>query len=161
FLPLYEPDDARQLAPLARPVAYDTPAEVAPGIQARWVEAGHMLGSARIEMTVQDNGRKKVVVLSGELGPRRAGLLREGGPFKHADAVIMESTYGDRDHRSLDGTLVEAREIIKKAVESKGKILVPTFAVGRTQVLLYYLAAAFRNKTLPRFPIFIDSPMAI
>jgi metallo-beta-lactamase family protein len=73
----------------------------------------------------------------------------------------MESTYGDRNHRSLEETLIETREIIKKAVENKGKILVPTFAVGRTQVLLYYLGAAFRNKTLPRFPVFVDSPMAI
>jgi metallo-beta-lactamase family protein len=159
--PLYEPDDARRLAPLAKAVAYDRTIEVAPGIQARWVDAGHMLGSASIEMTVEEAGRKKVVVFSGDLGPRGAPLLRDATPFERADVVIMESTYGDRNHRSLEETLIETREIIKKAVENKGKILVPTFAVGRTQVLLYYLGAAFRNKTLPRFPVFVDSPMAI
>jgi metallo-beta-lactamase family protein len=161
FQPLYEPDDARRLAPLAKAVGYDQPTEIAPGIQARWVDAGHMLGSASIEMTVEENGHSKVIVFSGDLGQRGAPLLRDSVPFDRADLVVMESTYGDRDHRSLEGTLIEAREIIKRAIARKGKILVPTFAVGRTQVLLYYLAAAFRNKTLPKFPIFIDSPMAI
>jgi metallo-beta-lactamase family protein len=73
----------------------------------------------------------------------------------------MESTYGDRDHASLEKTAIETREIVRKAVEEGGKILVPTFAVGRTQLLLYLLAGAFHRHTLPQFPIFIDSPMAI
>jgi metallo-beta-lactamase family protein len=73
----------------------------------------------------------------------------------------MESTYGDRDHVSLEETAIETREVVRKAVEADGKILVPTFAVGRTQLLLYLLAGAFQRGTLPRFPIFIDSPMAI
>jgi metallo-beta-lactamase family protein len=73
----------------------------------------------------------------------------------------MESTYGDRDHRSLNETAIEAREIVREAVEARGKILVPSFAVGRTQLLLYLLAGAFQRGTLPKFPVFIDSPMAI
>src|SRR5262245_33671701 len=120
-----------------------------------------MLGSTSIEMTVEDAGRKKVIVFSGDLGPRGAPLHRDPTPFKHADYVFMESTYGDRDHASLEKTAIETREVVKKAVESGGKILVPTFAVGRTQLLLYLLAGAFHRKTLPVFPIFIDSPMAI
>ena len=73
----------------------------------------------------------------------------------------MESTYGDRNHRSLEETAIEAREIIRKAIEAKARILVPVFAIGRTQLLLYLLAGAFRRKTLPRFPICVDSPMAV
>jgi metallo-beta-lactamase family protein len=73
----------------------------------------------------------------------------------------MESTYGDRNHRSLHETAVEARKIVRKAIDAKAKILVPVFAVGRTQLMLYLLAAAFRNKTLPRFPVHLDSPLAI
>ena len=104
---------------------------------------------------------KKIVVFSGDLGPRGAPLLKDPVPFKEADAVIMESTYGDRNHRSMRETAIEGREIIARAIENKAKILVPVFAIGRTQLLLYLLAGAFKNKTLPRFPIFLDSPMAI
>jgi metallo-beta-lactamase family protein len=114
-----------------------------------------------VELTVEKEGRKKVVVFSGDLGPRGAPLLHDPVPFERADAVIMESTYGDRNHRSLHETAVEARKIVAKAIEQRAKILVPVFAVGRTQLMLYLLAAAFRNKTLPRFPIYLDSPLAI
>jgi metallo-beta-lactamase family protein len=120
-----------------------------------------VIGSSSIELTVAENGQKKVVIFSGDLGPRGAPLLNDPQPFNKADAVIMESTYGDRNHRSLHETAVEGREIIARAVENKSKILVPVFAVGRTQLLLYLLAGAFSRKTLPKFPIYLDSPMAI
>ena len=159
--PLYEEQDVNRLKELYRPLKYDQPTEIAPGVIARVVEAGHMLGSTSIELTVDDNGQKKVIVFSGDIGPRGAPLHRDPTPFKHADFVFMESTYGDKDHLSLEKTAVEAREVVRKAVESGGKILVPTFAVGRTQILLYLLAGAFQRGTLKPFPIFIDSPMAI
>jgi metallo-beta-lactamase family protein len=159
--PLFEEKDVRNLKPLVRPIKYNQQVEVAPGIGARFVDAGHVIGSSSIELTVEENGRKKVVVFSGDLGPRGAPLLNDPEPFAKADAVIMESTYGDRNHRSLHETAVEGREIIARAIESKAKILVPVFAVGRTQLLLYLLAGAFSRKTLPKFPIYLDSPMAI
>jgi metallo-beta-lactamase family protein len=159
--PLYEKQDVERLQPLYRPLKYDESTEIAPGIVARVVEAGHMLGSTSIEMTVDDSGQKKVIVFSGDLGPRGAPLHRDPTPFDKADFVFMESTYGDRDHASLEKTAIETREIVKKAVEAGGRILVPTFAVGRTQLLLYLLAGAFHRNTLAPFPIFIDSPMAI
>jgi metallo-beta-lactamase family protein len=159
--PLYTAEDAMKLRPLAKALAYDRPTEVASGIMVRVVEAGHMLGSASLEMTIEDGSRNRVVVFSGDLGPRGAPLHRDPTPFQHADIVFMESTYGDRDHRPLGETAVEAREVVRKAVEAKGKILVPVFAIGRTQLLLFLLAGAFKRKTLPPFPIFIDSPMAI
>ncbi|HET6648273.1 MAG TPA: MBL fold metallo-hydrolase [Pyrinomonadaceae bacterium] len=159
--PLFEEGDVRKLKDLAAPVKYKESFTVAPGIEARLVDAGHVIGSASVELTVSENGHKKVVVFSGDLGPRGAPLLNDPEPFRGADAVIMESTYGDRNHRSMHDTAIEGREIIAKAIESKAKILVPVFAVGRTQLLLYLLAGAFKRKTLPQFPIFLDSPMAI
>jgi metallo-beta-lactamase family protein len=159
--PLYTADDTKKLRPLAKPLAYDRPTEVAKGIIVRAVEAGHMLGSASLEMTIDEGNKKQVVVFSGDLGPRGAPLHRDPTPFEHADIVFMESTYGDRDHKQLQQTAIEAREVVRRAVEAKGKILVPSFAIGRTQLLLYLLAGAFKRKTLPKFPIFVDSPMAI
>ena len=159
--PLFEEADVRKLKPLATPVKYNQRFPVAPGIEARLVDAGHVIGSASVELTVSENGHKKVVVFSGDLGPRGAPLLNDPEPFKEADAVIMESTYGDRNHRSMHDTAIEGREIIARAIDEKAKVLVPVFAVGRTQLLLYLMAGAFQRKTLPRFPIFLDSPMAI
>jgi metallo-beta-lactamase family protein len=159
--PLYEQPDVEHLRPLYKKLGYDEPTPLAPGIMVHAVEAGHMLGSASLELTVEEDGKKKVVIFSGDLGPRGAPLHRDYVPFQRADFVFMESTYGDRDHRSLKETAVEAREVVKKAVEAGGKILVPVFAVGRTQLLLYLLAGAFQRGTLPPFPIYIDSPMAI
>jgi metallo-beta-lactamase family protein len=159
--PLYTQEDVERLRPLYRSLAYDQPTTVAPGIDIRVVEAGHMLGSVSIEMTVEEDSKKRVVIFSGDLGPRGAPLHRDPVPFKHADIVFMESTYGDRDHRPLMETAVETRAVVQKAVEAGGKILVPVFAVGRTQLLLYLLAGAFQRGTLVPFPIYIDSPMAI
>jgi metallo-beta-lactamase family protein len=159
--PLYEERDVESLRPLYKKLGYDKPTPLAPGITVRAVEAGHMLGSASLELTVEEGGRKKIVIFSGDLGPRGAPLHRDYVPFQKADAVFMESTYGDRDHRSLRETAIETREVVKKAVQAQGKILVPVFAVARTQLLLYLLAGAFKRKTLPQFPIYVDSPMAI
>jgi metallo-beta-lactamase family protein len=159
--PLYDEQDVKRLGPLLRPVRYDARVDIAPGVSARFVDAGHILGAASIELTVEEDGRTKTVVFSGDLGPRGAPLLRDPVPFEHADVVVMESTYGDRNHRSLQETALEAREIVRRAIEAKAKILVPVFAIGRTQLLLYLLAGAFRRKTLAPFPIYVDSPMAV
>jgi metallo-beta-lactamase family protein len=159
--PLYEQEDVEHLRPLYKKLGYDKPTPVAPGVTVRAVEAGHMLGSVSLELTVEDEGQKKVVIFSGDLGPRGAPLHRDYIPFERADFVFMESTYGDRDHRSLKETARETREVVKKAVVAGAKILVPVFAVGRIQLLLYLLAGAFKRGTLPHFPIYIDSPMAI
>src|SRR4030095_9505224 len=158
--PLFEQTDVRKLSQLVNPVKYNQRFQLAPGIEARLVDAGHVIGSASVELTVSENGHKKVVVFSGDLGPRGAPLLNDPVPFKKADVVIMESTYGDRNHRSLHETAIEGRQIIARAIENKAKVLVPVFAVGRTQLLLYLLAGAFQRKTLPKFPIYLDSPMA-
>jgi metallo-beta-lactamase family protein len=159
--PLYDQQDMEGLRPLFQPLGYNQPTAVAPGISVRAVEAGHMLGSVSLELTVEDEGKKKVLIFSGDLGPRGAPLHRDYVPFEHADFVFMESTYGDRDHRSLQETAKQTCEVVKKAAAAGAKILVPVFAVGRTQLLLYLLAGAFQRGTLTPFPIYIDSPMAI
>ena len=159
--PLYSPADVDAILERFRPVAYDRPTEIAAGIQARFVEAGHMLGSASIALSVEEGGRRRLVVFSGDIGPWGAPLLRDPAPPTEADFVLMESTYGDRNHRSLDETVREFEDIIRQALPRKGKILVPTFAIGRTQQILYHLALAFRRRTLPKFPVYLDSPMAV
>jgi metallo-beta-lactamase family protein len=159
--PLYGPGDVEAVLERFQPTPYDRPTAVAEGVSARFVEAGHMLGSASIELTVEEGGARRVVVFSGDIGPWGAPLLRDPAPPAAADLVFMESTYGDREHRPLDATVQEFEEIILAALPRKGKILVPTFAIGRTQQILYHLAVAIRRGRLPKFPIFLDSPMAV
>jgi metallo-beta-lactamase family protein len=159
--PLYTQKEVARLHPRYRTLRYEHPMEIAPGISVRAVEAGHVLGSASLEVAVEEGGRKKIVVFSGDIGPRGAPLHRDPVPFKHADLVFMESTYGDKDHPSLAETAVMARAAVKAALEQRGRVLVPTFAIGRSQLLLYLLAGAFKRGTLKPFPIFLDSPMAI
>ena len=159
--PLYTPEDVEALEPLYHLVPYRDPVEVAPGVRARFVEAGHLLGSTSIQLQIEEGGKTHCLVFSGDLGPRGAPLLQDFEGFQQADAVILESTYGDRDHRPLAETVAEFEHLIQDAVRQRGKILVPTFAVGRAQILLYLLAGMFRRGVVPKFPIYLDSPMAI
>lgn len=158
---LYLPEHVDPFRLLTRPVEFNQPVEVAPGITARWREAGHMFGSGSIELQVDEAGRRKVVVFSGDLGPTSMPILRPFESFDKADAVFLESTYGDRDHRPYEDTVREFTRIVTEAVASKGKILVPTFAVGRSQQILYHLGIMFLQKQVKPFPVYLDSPMAI
>jgi metallo-beta-lactamase family protein len=158
---LYDADDVESIMRQFLPVAYDEPVPVAAGMQARFVEAGHLLGSASIELRIEHGGGYRTLIFSGDLGPKDALLMKDPVGFKQADAVVMESTYGDRDHRPVQETCDEFFELVKHAVDNQGKILVPAFAVGRVQAILYLLAMMFRQKMVPKFPVFIDSPMAI
>jgi len=159
--PLYNSDDADAVISQLRPVPYQRPFNVAPGIQAVWAESGHMLGSASIQLLVEEDGITKRVVFSGDLGPRSAPMLREFEPFQQASLVFLESTYGGRDHRSFKKTMAEFEQIVIDAVRSGGKMLVPTFAVGRAQLITLLLGKMFRSGKVRAFPIFLDSPMAI
>jgi metallo-beta-lactamase family protein len=159
--PNYTAEHVDQILQQFSAVPYNQPVEVAPGIRARWVEAGHMLGSASLQLCIEDEGKLKTVVFSGDVGPKGAPILEDAVGFEKADVVVMESTYGDRDNKPLLETVKEFEEVVQKAVANRSKILVPVFAVGRTQLLLYLLAQMFRQKIVPKFPIFLDSPMAI
>ena len=159
--PLYTPEDVEDVIGWMQAVPYHEPVPVAPGIQAVWAEAGHMLGSASIKLIVEEDGRQKMVVFSGDLGPRSAPILKTYEPFHHADMVFIESTYGSRDHRAFDQTVDEFVAIVRDAIAAGGKMLVPTFAVGRAQLIVSLLGWMFREGKAPPFPIFLDSPMAI
>jgi metallo-beta-lactamase family protein len=159
--PLYTPEHAEEIIQCLKPVPYQKPVQIAPGLQAIWTESGHMLGSASIQLLVEEDGQTRRVVFSGDLGPRGALILKDYEPFHQADLVFLESTYGDHDHRPFTQTVEEFVRIVKDTVEKRGKILVPTFAVGRAQLLTSLLAWMFRHKKVRPFPIFLDSPMAI
>ena len=159
--PLYTPDDAEKILSQLRPVPYQEEFAAAPGMKAIWHDAGHMLGSASIQVIVDEDGKRKRVVFSGDLGPRSAPILREFEPFQQADLLFLESTYGGRDHRSFEETVAEFERIVIDAVNRGGKMLVPTFAIGRAQLITLLLGKMFRAARVKPFPIFLDSPMAI
>jgi metallo-beta-lactamase family protein len=159
--PLYSSDDVYKIVNRFRTVPFDQPISVAPEIEARWIEAGHLLGSASIQLTVAENGHKRTVVFSGDLGQSSAPLIRYASTIDQADVVFLESTYGDRNHKTFRETVTEFTDVVQRASERGGKILVPTFAVGRAQLLVVLLAWLFRRGEVKPFPIFLDSPMAI
>ncbi len=155
--PVYTRADVERVRPLLEPLAYEERREVAPGVSVRLFEAGHILGSASVEMRA--DGR--TVVFSGDLGPKGVPFVRDPVPPPPPDFLFLESTYGDRDHRSLDATVAELHGILVKALREKAIVLVPSFAIGRAQQVLYHLAELVRGGDLGDFPIFLDSPMAI
>lgn len=159
--PLYTPAAAEAVIAKIAHVPYATPVEVAPGLRATWAESGHMLGSASIQLVAECDGATRRVVFSGDLGPKSAPILRDFEPFSQADVVFLESTYGGRNHRSFADTVAEFESIVHQAVADGGKIIIPTFAVGRAQLLTLLLARMFREGKTAPFPVFLDSPMAI
>jgi metallo-beta-lactamase family protein len=159
--PLYSITDTETIIQYFRPAHYGKPVQVAPGIQAHFTEAGHMLGSSSILLNVEEDGRQKRILFSGDLGPQGNPILPDASPIRSVDMVFMESTYGDRDHRPFQETMDEFIDIVKDAIARKGKILIPTFAIGRAQLLTILLSWAFRKNRLKPFPLFLDSPMAI
>lgn len=159
--PLFTDSDVDATIKLFQPIDYASSKQVAPGVKARMLESGHILGSAVIELTIEEEGRERTVVFSGDLGPLGLPILKDPAKLTHADWVFMESTYGDRDHRPLEATVEEFYAIIRQAVQRKGKILVPSFALGRTQQIMYYLADAFHKKIVDPFPVYVDSPLGI
>lgn len=159
--PSYEEEHVEEAIRLLKPMGYHTPVKVAPHMEVIVGEAGHILGSGSLKLKVTEGRKKRTVVFSGDIGALGMPIVRDPEPFTEADVVIMESTYGDRDHKPLADTLDEAVGILRDAIARRGKILVPSFAIGRTQDLLYHLEQAFRLGEIPRIPVYVDSPMAI
>ncbi len=158
--PLYTQSDAARSLAAFRLLPLGTPSEIAPGITARLVDAGHILGSASVELTVHDGARTRTVAFSGDLGPDGAPMLHDPTHLSRADLVVMESTYGDRDHRPLKETVAEFAAILREAIDARAKVLIPAFAIGRTQQLLYHLRELRESGALPAIPVYVDSPMA-
>lgn len=159
-VPLYTNRDVADALKLFRGVDYGRPKKVATGITATWHDAGHILGSASLEITVNEAGRTRTFIFSGDIGQRGKPLVNDPAFFQRADYVIMESTYGDRDH--VDGGNIEQQleRIINKTVGRGGNVVIPVFAVERAQEIMYFISRLVHDDRIPDIPIFLDSPMA-
>ncbi len=159
--PLYTRAEAEAAVRQFRALDYDSEQDILPGIRLRLRDAGHILGSAIVELWLTEGRITRKLVFSGDLGHRGAPILRNPATVREADLVILESTYGDRNHRSWDATWQELGEVFRAAAHHAGNILIPAFAIGRTQELLYVLKQHWREWRLNRWTVFLDSPMAI
>jgi len=159
--PLYDLNDVEALLKLRHPIAYTKEQEILPGITVSFHEAGHILGSSIVRLLINDQDNIKTLVFSGDLGNPNSPLLRDPSILVEADVLLLESTYGDRDHKPLENTLDELRETLAEAAKSEGNVIIPAFAVGRTQDLIYWLGKIQRQGGLPQQTIYLDSPMAI
>ena len=159
--PLYGLRHAVHTIELMTGVPYDTSFEPMPGVRATFVEAGHILGSASIVLDCTEDGVTRRLVFSGDVGRAGLPIIRDPAPPGGAHAVIMESTYGDRDHEPVEGARARLGEIIRATAGRGGRILIPAFAVGRTQEIIYELHVLTREKAIPAIPVYIDSPLAI
>jgi metallo-beta-lactamase family protein len=164
-LPLVEPLYDRALAAdtmeYFKPLGYGEVTDILPGVKLRLIDAGHIIGSAIAELWLEQGGATRKLVFSGDLGHRGAPILRDPVRPDEADLVVMESTYGDRLHRGWEATWQEMKEVLEEAGRSGGNVLIPAFAVGRTQELLYTFRLNFREWGIDRWMVFLDSPMAI
>ena len=158
--PLYTVEDAERALRLFVGVNYNRPVEVAPGVTATFQDAGHILGSAGILLEIEEDGRKIRLGFSGDIGRRNVPILRDPEPFADIDALVMESTYGDRLHAPAEESDRELADMVSSVIEEKGKLIIPAFAVGRTQLLVYQLHRLQEEKLIPHIPIYVDSPMA-
>lgn len=160
-LPLYTTEDAEASLRLLAPIEKDKIVEPEPGIRARMRNSGHILGSSVLELWVEEGRAPLKMVFSGDLGKKNQLIVQDPHEIFDADYLFLESTYGNRLHRSLEESKVELMEAIQYAVSHKEKILIPAFAVERTQEILYILGEFQRAGRLPKIPIFVDSPLAI
>jgi metallo-beta-lactamase family protein len=158
--PLYDEADADRALARFRDVPYGQPFEPLPGVTARFLDAGHILGSAQIVLDIKTSGGSTRVVLSGDLGRRGLPILRDPADPGRADWLFMESTYGNRAHAPIGEMHDRLARVVNDAVADKGKVIVPAFAVGRTQELVYALHALYAAERIPEVPIFVDSPLS-
>lgn len=159
--PLYGMRHAVRTMELMVGVPYNKPFDVVPGVQGTYVDAGHILGSASVILDCTENGVTKRLVFSGDIGRSGLAIIRDPVSPPQADAVIMESTYGNRDHESVDGARARLAEVVRATAARGGRVLIPAFAVGRTQELLYSLNSLLREGAIPSIPVYLDSPLAI
>ena len=159
--PLYTEEDALEVANYFQSVEYDDPIQIAEGVRATFMDAGHILGSAGIALDIEEKGRNYRLWFSGDIGRRDLPLLRDPVFPINADYLIMESTYGDKGHRAPELAYAELREVAKKTIERGGKVIIPSFAIGRTQELAVFLHQMMEKNEIPRVPVYVDSPLAI
>jgi metallo-beta-lactamase family protein len=158
--PLYAPEDAAQVMRQMIGLPYDRWFDVVPGIRAMFVDAGHILGSASVVLECTEAGRTIRLVFSGDVGRKGLAIIRDPQPPTDADVMVMESTYGDRDHLPIADARGALGRIIRETAARGGRVIIPAFAVGRVQELVYDLHALSRSGEIPRIPIYVDSPLA-
>jgi metallo-beta-lactamase family protein len=159
--PLYTMDDAEKASELLQSVDYDAEREIAPGIRATFRDAGHILGSSVVKLKITEGEESRTILFSGDLGRPDKPILKDPTFLAEADYVVMESTYGDRDHAATADIATSIAEEINRAYKAHGNVIIPTFAVERAHELLYYLNELLREKRIPTVKVFLDSPMAI
>jgi metallo-beta-lactamase family protein len=159
--PLYTQADAAEVAGHFKGISYNQPFEPIRGLQARFVDAGHILGSAAVVLDIEEKGRKTRLWFSGDIGRERLPLMHDPVLPQHADLLIMECTYGDKPHRDPEEAYIELRDTIRRTVARRGKIIIPAFAVGRTQELVYCLNRLVSEGSIDPLPVFVDSPLAV
>ncbi len=160
-IPLYTREDAEVSFPLFSSIRYTETVKLGPGIEASFHDAGHVLGSSMVRIKIRQDNEERVLVFSGDVGRHGKPILREPTTFEEADYIVVESTYGDRVLDPLDKTGEQFADIINDTVKLGGNIVIPSFALERTQEVMYYLNHLHREKKIPNLLVFIDSPMAI
>jgi len=161
FEPLYTQADALEALALFQSVGYNRPFEVAPGVEVHYRDAGHVLGSASVTLDIDDHSRRKRLVFSGDIGRKNLPILRDPQPVENADLIIMESTYGQRFHASPGQARADLKQAVLAAIDKNGKVIIPSFAVGRTQEIVYALHQLLEANEIPRIDVFVDSPLAV
>jgi metallo-beta-lactamase family protein len=159
--PLYGMRHAVRTMDLMVGVSYNRPFDVVPGVKATYVDAGHILGSASVLVDCTEGGKTKRLVFSGDIGRTGLAIIRDPVPPGGADALIMESTYGNRDHESVEGAKAQLAQVVRETAARGGRVLIPAFAVGRTQEMIYALHSLAQEGAIPSIPIYVDSPLAI
>jgi metallo-beta-lactamase family protein len=159
--PLYTEGDAERAAKLFHAVEYEEAFAPVPGVVARFVEAGHILGSAAISLEIEEKGRKVRFWFSGDIGRYKLPLLRDPVLPENVDYLLMESTYGDKPHADPSLAFDEFQDVVFRTIKRGGKVIIPAFAVGRTQELVYHLNMMMFAKDVPPVPVFVDSPLAV
>src|SRR5688572_5505945 len=158
--PLYTVADAQAALRQFRAIGYDREVEVAPGVRATLYDAGHILGSAIVRLQVRDGEQERVIVFSGDLGRPGTPIIRDPTPVSDADYVVVESTYGGREHEPQEEAVRLLAEVVRMVADARGVLLVPSFAIGRTQEVVWQLDRLLDEKKIPRLPLYLDSPMA-
>ncbi len=158
--PLYTQEDAKLVFPLFRQFEYNEKIKITPAIEIIFRDAGHLLGSAITEVSIQGNVQRKKIVFSGDIGRYHQEILNEPTPIEQADILFIESTYGNKDNPFVDPETSLTR-IVNETFSRGGVLIIPAFAVGRTQALLYYLRKLMHENKIPDVPVYVDSPMAI
>ena len=163
--PIYDMQDAEEVLTHFVPCEYDKTVNICDGIDVTFRDAGHLLGSASISVEINEDGLERTVVFSGDIGNLNQPIIEDPTYIKSADFVVMESTYGDKNHEPIEGNYVDnLTEIIESTFKRGGNVIIPSFAVGRTQELLYFLRKIKERglvKTNPDFKVYVDSPLAV